>query len=172
MKQGICTNFGNCTKADDPDRLKNPIQIPDGAELLCPQCGAPLTPTGKGPLNVLLPMLLIFALLVFCGIGVGAWYLLKPKPGPVASNVPATTPAPLRESPSPPGAITPTSTPEATPTPPTINVSLRIHGSNTIGSKLIASLLERFLRQEGWSNITHVPGKDPDEYSLQQMPSG
>ncbi len=172
MKQGICTNFGNCTKADDPDRLKNPIQIPDGAELVCPQCGAPLTPTGKAPLNVLLPMLLIFALLVFCGIGVGAWYLLKPKPGPVASNVPATTPAPLRESPSPPAAITPTSTPEATPTPPAVNVSLAIHGSNTIGSKLIASLLEGFLRQEGWSNITRVPGKDPDEHSLQGVVSG
>src|SRR5271166_3169557 len=172
MKQGICTNFGNCTKADDPDRLKNPIQIPDGAELVCPQCGAPLTPTGKAPLNVLLPMLLIFALLVFCGIGVGAWYLLKPKPGPVVSNVPATTPVPLRESPAPPAAITPTSTPEATPTPPAVNVSLAIHGSNTIGSKLIASLLEGFLRQEGWSNITRVPGKDPDEYSLQGVVSG
>ena len=175
MKQGICTNFGNCTKADDPDRLKNPIQIPDGAELVCPQCGAPLTPIGKAPVNVLLPMLLIFALLVFCGIGVGAWYLLKPKPGPVASNVPATTPAPLRESPSPPAAITPTSTPttpEATPTPPPSTCPCEIHGSNTIGSKLIASLLEGFLRQEGWSNITRVPGKDPDEYSLQGVVSG
>jgi len=140
MKQGICTNFGNCTKADDPDRLKHPIQIPDGAELVCPQCGAPLTPTGKGPLNVLSPTLLIFALLVFCGIGVGAWYLLKPKP--------------------------------STPTPPPVNVFLEIHGSNTIGSKLIAALLDGFLRQERWSNITRVPGKDPDEYSLQGVVSG
>ena len=61
LSEGICTNFGNCTKADDPDRLKHTIQIPDGAELVCPQCGAPLTRRGKGPVNVLVPMLLIFA---------------------------------------------------------------------------------------------------------------
>ena len=176
MKQGICTNFGNCTKADDPDRLKHTIQIPDGAELVCPQCGAPLTPAGKGPVNVLLPMILIFALLV-CGIGGGAWYLLKPKPGSVASVVAATTPAPLRTSPSPPAAITPASTPttptpEASPAPPPVNVALEFHGSNTIGSKLIASLLDGFLPQEGWSNITRVPGKDPDQYSIQGVVSG
>lgn len=174
MKQGICTNFGNCTKADDPDRLKHLIQIPDGAELVCPQCGAPLTPTGKGRLNVLLSMLVIFfALLVFCGIGAGAWYLLKPKPSSVVSAVPTITPSPLRENPSPLAAITPLSTPTAsTPIPPPVKVSLQIHGSNTIGSKLIASLLDGFLRQEGWSNITRVPGQNPDEYSLQGVVSG
>ena len=74
------------------------IQIPDGAELVCPQCGAPLTPAGKGPVNVLLPMLLIFALLV-CGIGAGAWYLLKPKPSSVASVVAATTSSRLAHEP-------------------------------------------------------------------------
>jgi phosphate transport system substrate-binding protein len=173
MKQGICTNFGNCTKADDPERLIHLIQIPDGAELVCPECGAQLTPTGKGPVNVLLPMLVIFGFLVFCGIGAGAWYLLKPKPSSVAAAVPATTAAPLRENPSPLAAITPLSTLTApTPTPPPLKVSLQIHGSNTIGSKLIASLLDGFLRQEGWSNITRVPGKDPDEYSLQGIVSG
>jgi len=177
MKQGICTNFGNCTKADDPDRLKHPIQIPDGAELVCPECGAPLTPAGKGPVNVLVPMLLVFALLV-CGIGVGAWYLFKPKPSSVASVVAATTPAPLRTSPSPPAAITPPSTPTTAPTPeasaapPPVTVALEIHGSNTIGSNLIASLLDGFLPQEGWSNITRVPGKDPDQYSIQGVVSG
>jgi phosphate transport system substrate-binding protein len=33
-------------------------------------------------------------------------------------------------------------------------------------------LLDAFLQQEGWSNITRVPGKDPDEYSLQGVVSG
>jgi phosphate transport system substrate-binding protein len=51
-------------------------------------------------------------------------------------------------------------------------VSLTIHGSNTIGSKLIGSLLDGFLRQEGWSNVTRVAGKDADEYSLQGVVSG
>ena len=80
----------------------------------------------------------------------------------------------MNENPSPLAAITPLSTPtaEATPTSPPVKVSLQIHGSNTIGSKLIASLLDGFLRQEGWSNITRVPGKDPDEYSLQGVVSG
>ena len=175
MKQGICTNFGNCTKADDPDRLKHLIQIPDGADFVCPQCGAPLTLMGKGPATVLLPMLLIIAVLVFGGIGFGAWYLLKPKPSSPAS---VSAVIPLRPSPPPVAAVTPTlapttpvPTPEVTPTPRVI-VSLTIHGSNTIGLKLISSLLDGFLRQEGWSNVTRVGGKDPDEYSLQGVVSG
>ena len=175
MKQGICTNFGNCTKADDPDRLKHPLQIPDGADLVCPQCGAPLTPTGKGPAVVGLSMLLIFALLMVGAVGTGAWYMLKPKPVSIASTVPAT-PYPLRSDSPPPASATPAiaavPTPEATPVQPPTNVSLEIHGSNTIGSKLIASLLESFLRQEGWSNVTRVAGKDPDEYSLQGVITG
>ena len=109
MKQGICTNFGNCTKADDPDRAKHPIQIPDGAEFVCPECGAPLTPTGKGPVNVLLPILLIFALLVLCGIGGGAWYLLKPKPNSVAP--------PGRSPPQHPCARAPRRRPQSRPRP-------------------------------------------------------
>jgi phosphate transport system substrate-binding protein len=172
MKQGICTNFGNCTKADDPDRLKHLIQIPDGADFVCPQCGAPLTLSGKGPATVLLPMLLVLAVLVFGGIGVGAWFLLKPKPGSPASTLAVI---PLRPSPPPLAAVTPTltavPTPEVTPTPRVI-VSMTIHGSNTIGSKLIESLLDGFLRQEAWSNVTRVAGKDHDEYSLQGLVAG
>ena len=38
--------------------------------------------------------------------------------------------------------------------------------------KAYCSLLDGFLRQEGWSNVTRVPGKDPDEYSLQGVVSG
>jgi phosphate transport system substrate-binding protein len=180
MKQGICTNFGNCTKADDPDRLKHLIQIPDGADFVCPQCRAPLTLSGKGRATVLLPLLLVFAVLALGGIGVGAWFLLKPKPSP---PLPALSATPLRPSPpplavvtpsltpTPTPALTPVPTPEVTPTPRVI-VSLTIHGSNTIGSKLIGSLLDGFLRQEGWSNVTRVAGKDADEYSLQGVASG
>ena len=65
-----------------------------------------------------------------------------------------------------------TPTPEASPAPPPVNVALEIHGSNTIGSKLIASLLDGFLGQEGWSNFNRVPGKDPDQYSIQGVVSG
>jgi phosphate transport system substrate-binding protein len=172
MKQGICTNFGNCTKADDPDRQKHLIQIPDGADFVCPQCGAPLTLSGKGPATVLLPMLLVLAIFVFGGIGAGAWFLLKPKPTPP----PPVTAIPMRPSPPPLAAVTPTPTLTPVPTPevkPTrVIVSLTIHGSNTIGSKLIGSLLDGFLREEGWSNVTRVPGKDPNAYSLQGIVPG
>ena len=122
MKQAICTNFGNCTKADDPDRLKHLIQISEGADFVCPQCGAPLTLSGKGPATVFLPMLLAFAVLVFSGIGVGAWFLLRPKPSSPASPL-TVIPPPFRPSPPPLAAVTPTltltpvPTPEATPTP-------------------------------------------------------
>src|ERR1700722_13336147 len=109
MKQGICTNFGNCTKADDPDRLKHPLQIPDGADLVCPQCGAPLTLTSKGPSAVRLPVLLLFALLGVGAIGAGAWHALKPKPASMTAPVPAPplSPPALRPVSPPPASTTP-----------------------------------------------------------------
>jgi phosphate transport system substrate-binding protein len=175
MKSGICTNFGNCAKADDPDRLKHPIQIPDQADLVCPECGHSLTPLPKGQFlpRFLFPLLLLLALLG--GISVGAWYLLKPKSPlpPDATPTPAivaATPTPSPTTTPPIVAATPTSSP--TTTRPIVNVALKLHGSNTIGSKLIASLLTGFLSQEGWSNITRIQGKDADEYSLQGVVAG
>ena len=129
--------------------------------------------TGKGPVNPISCVLLIFSLfLVLCGIGTGIWYLLTPKPSSTGSAVSATTPAPLPENPSPLAVITPQSTPTPVTPEAITRVSLQIHGSNTIGSKLMASLLDEFLRQEGWTNITRVPGKEPDEYSLQGVLPG
>lgn len=47
-RQGRCTNFGNCTKADK----KESISVPIGADFLCPECGNPLMmPPKPGGLN-------------------------------------------------------------------------------------------------------------------------
>ena len=42
MRQGKCTNFGNCEKADKLDI----IPVPQGADFTCPQCGRELTEVG------------------------------------------------------------------------------------------------------------------------------
>jgi len=123
---------------------------------------SPLTPLSRGQRSpkFLLPLLLLLAL--FAGISVGAWYLLKPKSSMnLAGRVPLVAPSP-----------TVVQTSEVTPTSSPVNIVLRLHGSNTIGAKLIAALFRGFLRQEGWSNITRVSGKGAEEYSLEGVISG
>ena len=39
-RNGHCTNFGLCAKADKRKRLK----IPEGKRMTCPECGQPLDP--------------------------------------------------------------------------------------------------------------------------------
>jgi phosphate transport system substrate-binding protein len=44
---------------------------------------------------------------------------------------------------------------------------LGLHGSNTIGAALAPSLVEAFLRQEGYSEIKRVPGRNPEELTVE-----
>ena len=171
MQQGICTNFGNCSKADRRELTR----IPDGTDLLCPECQQPLTPKTK-PGGVSTPLIAGVVLLLLLFVGAGTWFALKsttsspPKgtagssPDPATSTASTATPTPL---------AAPTPTPAATPTPvAAVQVALRLQGSNTIGDKLIGGLLEGFLAQEGWSNVTRVPGRDREEYSLEGVVPG
>jgi phosphate transport system substrate-binding protein len=60
----------------------------------------------------------------------------------------------------------PAPTPLVSPTP-VATVILRVHGSNTIGSKLVPSLIEEFLKQQGTTSIHTVAGKNADESEIE-----
>jgi phosphate transport system substrate-binding protein len=45
-------------------------------------------------------------------------------------------------------------------------VVLRLHGSNTIGSKLAPALAEAFFRQRGAESVARVPGRCPEEVTV------
>jgi phosphate transport system substrate-binding protein len=147
---GRCTNIGNCDKADK----KELITVPDGADLVCPECDKPL--------------------LVIGSAGAGGGGMVKMAAGAVAVFLVAVVwflwPRP--ESPTPP---TPTSSPgqklpPAASLPPPVqtrNVILRIHGSNTIGSQLVPELAKAFLEEKGASRIEQVPGGKEQESFMQ-----
>jgi phosphate transport system substrate-binding protein len=40
IRKGKCTNFGNCMNADS----RKLIDVPDGADFVCPECARPLNP--------------------------------------------------------------------------------------------------------------------------------
>lgn len=173
MQQGICTNFGNCSKADRQELQR----IPEGADLLCAECQQPLTSKAKSGGGLPVPLLAGLALLLLLLVGGGTWLALKsststksagPTSSPGASTAPLAAATPFATP-----AVTPFATPAATPTPtPPVQVALRLQGSNTIGANLIRGLIESFLAQEGWSNVTRVPGRDAEEYSLQGVVAG
>jgi phosphate transport system substrate-binding protein len=56
-------------------------------------------------------------------------------------------------------------------TPPVATV-FRVHGSNTIGSKLIPNLMEAFLKSQGATNIARLSGTKPGEMMVDFMPAG
>lgn len=83
MRKGVCTNFGNCKVADS----KQIIQIPQGADFLCPACTRHLTEVNGKKQQ---PFALVAALIV---LGLGLWWFFKkpvtgdhPPPPPPASS--------------------------------------------------------------------------------------
>src|ERR1700680_3257861 len=117
---GICPNIGNCEKAN----AKEPIAIPDGADLICPECGTkllPLRPRPRFPRPVLLGLLVLLALLAIGGFFVYTNVVRAPTPSPTPYSVvdvrptsaPEQTPSPLPFTPS----ATPTPAPQQTAIP-------------------------------------------------------
>lgn len=162
LRTGKCTNFGNCSIADSSKVL----ELQPGQDFVCPECGRALlgsTPSGgKSRSGLILAGIVAFLLLA----AVAAWFALSggSKPAPeTAQPVPAPA-APARKAEAPP------------PPPPPAARSERIlalHGSNTIGAALAPSLIEAFLRQEGYSEIKRVPGRNPEELSVEgRSPQG
>src|SRR5262245_29097310 len=106
MQTGICTNIGNCTKADSGEK----IQLPVGALFVCPECGRELSRVGGSERTGRSPLLpLLIALVVLGGLIFGAWMFFRK---PTDDHI-----------------VTP-------PPPPGTQAILRLSGSNTIGSKL------------------------------------
>jgi phosphate transport system substrate-binding protein len=137
IRQGRCIDFGGCTLADK----KEVIQIPDGSEFVCPECGRGLQeirPESKvGGLGKILAAV---ALLLLLG-GFGIYKLLS---GPSKKPAPAG-PTPTAGS----------------------QVILRLCGSNTIGSELVPALAEAFLKAQGATDTQILPGPKEDEKNVQ-----
>jgi len=174
-----CLNTGNCEKAD----RKEVIDLPEGVDPVCPGCGAQLTlarPPEKQAHTVSCVVVSVLLLL----LGAFSFYVIKSLLGP---PTPPTSPAPAPTIPL--AAETPTATTSlatATPAPttpliaetpapttqlvaatPVAAVVLRIHGSNTIGSKLVPSLVDGFLKQQGATGMHIATGKNPDESEVE-----
>ena len=75
----------------------------------------------------------------------------------VASPVVAATPAPVAALP-----------PVPVPAP---EVVLRVHGSNTVGAKLLPALMMEFLKSEGATDILRKPGKTAEDMSIEAVMS-
>jgi phosphate transport system substrate-binding protein len=128
-RRGRCTNFGNCSAADS----KQVIDVPDGADLVCPTCGhqlSEITPEVKGGRNRVLVTLTAIVLLALIGFSMKRFISAKGSPRPGSSSV---------------------------------RPVLRLHGSNTIGAKLAPALAAEFLRQQGASSVKITSGERPDE---------
>ncbi len=116
--------------------------------------------------------------------GVAAWLhfgepprslalLATPAPAPIVQATPA--PPPVFAAPAPEmriAAATPAPTPAPTPVPPPppAEIAFRVHGSNTIGAKLMPALMEDFLNREGAKNVRRIPGKVAEESSVEFVP--
>src|SRR5215469_9481305 len=174
-----CLNTGNCEKAD----RQEVIDLPEGVDPVCPGCGTQLTlarPPEKQAHTVSCVVVSVLLLL----LGAFSFYVIKSLLGP---PTPPTSPAPAPTIPL--AAETPTATTSlatATPAPttpliaetpapttplvaatPVAAVVLRIHGSNTIGSKLVPSLVDGFLKQQGATGMHIATGKNPDESEVE-----
>lgn len=57
-------------------------------------------------------------------------------------------------------------------TPASTGVILRLHGSNTMGAKMIPAMAEAFLKEQGATEVKKIPGKDPEEMTVQGLLPG
>lgn len=147
MQTGICTNIGNCSKADAGEK----IQIPVGGLFVCPECTRELSRVGGtaraggGGRNV---AVLAAAVLVLLALFFVAWKLIGGrKEGTAAQN----------------GTSATTTLPEEVED---AEVILRLHGSNTIGSKLAPKLAEEFLKAQGAQDVQVIQHENPAEKTV------
>ena len=95
----------------------------------------------------------------------------KPVPSVVPTPVPTEIPAPQPVSTPPVVAeVTPTPTPSPVEVP--AEIVFRVHGSNTIGAKLLPALMEDFLKNEGMTQIQRKNGADPETILIEALLPG
>lgn len=151
MQTGVCTNIGNCSKADSGEK----IQIPVGGQFICPECNRELARVGGSgmPGNRPVWIVPVVALLLLLGLGFGVWKLFSGKKDGTGNNNgdPGTT-------------ATVTEPPAGTET------ILRLSGSNTIGSKLAPALAEEFLKAQGARDVQRIPGEEGEVSVVGTLP--
>jgi phosphate transport system substrate-binding protein len=135
IRQGRCTNFGNCGAAD----RKQIVEIADGADFVCSECGRQLTDMGRkggngSPVGIIVGVALLLLLL-------GGFALFHLVGRHTSSRGTAAG-----------GSFAPSG-----------QVILRLSGSNTIGSELAPALAQAFLKEQGAADARIVPGANEDE---------
>ena len=142
QRKGRCTNFGNCTVADN----KQIVEVPETADFKCPSCSRQLAEVGGRRSSSLVPVVIALGLVSM----VAAFLLLHKQRGSVQA---------------------PPATSAQVPGPTANTIILRVHGSNTIGAQLMPSLAEKYLEQQGATDVRRIPGK-PDETVIQGVLPG
>lgn len=108
MRQGRCTNFGNCGVAD----RREIVTAPPGQDLICPECRRALSEIEAGSRGPS-PLWVVAFLVLLLGFGYAAYLFLHRSP--VVKNTADST----------------SIAPPLSPKPASADVVLRLHGSNT-----------------------------------------
>ncbi len=130
-RRGLCQNYGNCpTRAD----TREVMEIPEGKEFVCPDCGSPLVPEEEANRRPRrrrkrgVVLFLLLPLLVFGGSVL--WLILRGHPQPAVAPAPQSLP-PSRKVP-----------------PAAERTLFTIAGSRILGGKLVPDLVRAFLSDE------------------------
>ena len=90
--------------------------------------------------------------------------IIKAVPAPV----PVVSAPPIAVAPAPPVPIA-----SATPVPvPPAEVTFSVHGSNTIGAKLLPTLMMEFLKADGATHLERKPGKTAEDVNIEAVLRG
>jgi phosphate transport system substrate-binding protein len=159
MRNGKCTNFGLCAKAD----TKEVQSVPDGADFVCKECARPLTAVGGaasgGRSGQTVPIVVV-GVLALALLGAAAYLLLHFMNGSSSGASNASN------------SNNPVSTPRsATSNGPGSTPLLRLSGSNTIGAELGVALADAWLTQRGATGVHRNAGA-PDETTVSGTQSG
>ncbi|MGD9895817.1 MAG: phosphate ABC transporter substrate-binding/OmpA family protein [Candidatus Methylacidiphilaceae bacterium] len=148
-RRGLCQNYGNCpTRAD----TREVIEIAEGKEFVCPDCGTPLVPEeealrpprGRGKRGA------VYLLLLLLGVvgGIGLWLSLRQPPRPAVVAPPKSAP------------------PETIPPVPARTL-FTISGSRILGERLVPDLVRAFLSEERLATgVTIRRGKDGRSFTV------
>jgi phosphate transport system substrate-binding protein len=164
MRNGRCTNFGLCAKAD----TKEVQSVPDGADFVCKECTRPLTAVGGASSgggsgqSMQVIVVAVGALLLLGTAGYLGWHFIR---GSSSSGSGTSTGATSAPATSPPSSSTGSN---ATTGPAPL---LRLSGSNTIGAELAVALADAWLAQRGATGV-HRDASAPDETIVSGTQSG